>query len=368
MLEKFNLNHQPLLLEGVYDLNANFGLLNLQLPSREYLKTFDCWSYSRMFDHYNHYMWALWGKEVKWHSSDNNTIDFLKNEIYIDINMDSKNGYVENIKLNIEDIDTFLQFIEIFKNKDLSIKYCKSYRQWNKINDMSKASGIEIEIDSPKTPEKRRELIKKVKEHFGNNVYIETEANKDFPLEFTSNVVNIDNLEKTYDIVEFLLQNGCSFGDFSNIHIHVSKDYFGKNIKEIQNNLHKILILDYYHGKYDHLFNDKVIKYLSFTDEMCNKYKIDIHNDGFIQLLHNQFHDKNSSTKEDIYPRIDYFKWLRDPDNYHSIEFKWCSLIDKDTFEKSIKLLRQYLSVIKYSKKELFEICKKGEFNKIFLD
>ena len=366
MVENFKLEHQPCVLEGMYDLENSFGLLNLQLPSREYLQKFDCWSFSRMFDHYNHYMWALYGKEVKWHSSENNIISFTKNYVFIDIDMDSKNGYIENIQLDIQDINTFLEFIGIFQNRDFSIKYCKSYRRWNEIDDMKKASGIEIEINSPKSPEDRRLLIKNVKDHFNDFVYCETEAHKDFPIEFTSNIVNIDNLESTYDIVEFLLKNKCSFGEYSNIHIHVSSKMFGNNIDEIIDNLHKVLILDYYHGKQEQ-FISNVTGTFFYTDDMCKKYNLDIESPSFIRDLHHKFHDKDSSTKEDIYPRIDYFKWLRDPKNYHSIEFKWCLLKDRETFENSIKLLRKYLSVIKYSKKELLDICKQNEFEKIFL-
>lgn len=361
MVEQFKLIHQPCELSGMYDLDNNFGMMNWQLPDRKYLEKFDCWSFSRMFDHYNHYMWAMWGKTVSWHSSENNSITFSKEKVDIDINMDSDNGYVENIKLFIEDKDTFEQFLGIFKDQNLSIKYCKSYRIWNKIPDMSKASGIEIEINAPKTPEKRRELIKKVKEHYKNQVYVETEAHQDFPLEYTSNVVNIDEIEKTYDIVEFLTANGAEIGEFSNIHVHVSAKYFGKTTEEIIENLHKILILDYYHGKKEPYIGN-VTGTFFFTDDMCKKYRVDIQNKNAVKNLHEKFHDKDSSTKEDIYPRIDYFKWLRDPDNYHSIEFKWCLLKDRQKFEDSIKLLRKYLNIINFDKKEVLDKCKKGDF------
>lgn len=367
MIKTVYLNHQPLVIEGIYDLEANFGLINIQLPNREYLKKFDCWSYSRMFDHYNHYMWAMWGKEVEWHSSENNTITFSKTKVSIDIDMDSDGGYVKDIKLLIEDTETFNQFIGIFTNQDLSIKYCKSYRVWKEIEEPNKSSGIEIEINSPTTPEKRRKLIAEVKKKFGNNVYIETEANKDFPLEFTSNVVNIDNLESTYDIVDFLINNGCSIGEYSNIHIHISSKFFGNSKQEIINNLHKILILDYYHGKKEP-FIKNITGTFFYTDDMCKKYKLNITQNDFVEELHKSFHNKDSSTKEDIYPRIDYFKWLRDADNYHSIEFKWCLLKDRQTFNKSIELLRKYLSVINLDKHTLLNKCSNGDFKEIFGD
>lgn len=366
MLENVKLQHQPIELSVSYSLEDGFGLMNLSLPRSEYLRIFDCLSYSRMFDHYNHYMWALYGKELHWKSDEENAIYFKDSEINVNIELNPKARNIESIKMFIENKDTFLEFLNIFRDETVSIKYCKTFRVWNKIDDMSKASGIEIEIDSPKTADERRELIRKTKETFGNNVYIETEASKDYPLEFTSNVVNLDNLESTYDIIEFLVANGCSFGKFSNTHIHISKDYFGSTHDERLENLHKVLILDYYHGKQDSFISNDVSKYLSFTDDLCRKYGLDIHDEDFMKKLHKVYHDKDASTKEDIYPRIDYFKWYRDPDNYHSIEFKWCSLKDRKTFEDSVALIRQYLSVVKYTREELFEICESCDFEKVF--
>lgn len=364
-VKTIDLNHQPSEFYAEYSDGA--GLATWVLPTLDYLRIYDAISYYRLFDHYNHYMIGMWDKPIEWNLKykEYNNIQFNNNNIVVNIDTE-KGNVIDNIILQINSEDTFNQFLNMFKDTDYTIKYCKKFREHYPIEDKVNSCGIEIEIYAPKPAEKRRELIKKVKEHYGNFVYCETETNVDFPIEFTTNVVHLNELENQWSVIEFLVNNGCELGHLDNVHVHISKYFFGETQEEIMNNLHKIFILDYFHGKLEDNIPDFIKQHIDYTDFLCKKYNLKIEDDNFVYDLYNMYMNKTVDTKEDIYPRIDHTKWLRDPDNYHSVEFKWCYLEDKETYLKGIKLLKQYLSVIKYSKEELLRICKLGKFDEIF--
>lgn len=367
MLEKFKVEQQPIKFECEYDLQNGIGFATFDLGSeKEYLSKFDA-EYGRMFNHYRHYMYAMYGVDIIYDNTQSESvpgesITFKNNIIIVNLNLGKQ--LHTNVILDIYDKDTFLHFLSMFTDTDYTIKFCKTHRIWKPISDPSKGCGIEVEINSPKTPEERRNLIKNLKNKFGDFVYCETEATLEFPIEITTNIVNLNELKKVYDVVEFMINNGCEIAPISNIHIHVAKDFFGKTQNEILESLHKILFVEYYHGKNEKFINSEGRKIISYIDDLCQRYNLDIKDNNFMTKLSSYFHDKKI-TPEVVYPRIDYFKYLRDPDEYHSIEFKWLSLKDRKTFEEAVDLLFQYLNLCSLSFEDIYKLNLDDYFNNI---
>ena len=293
----------------------------------------------KTFLHIFRYISTYYNTNVKIYDSNSNVIVFKNNSIDVFIS-NYKLPYVE-FGYIIEDASTYNQFISVFKDSFYLTKYENIvYPIINKSRD-GFYLGVEFEVDIG--DKKLQELIPKIKKEYLNFMIAKTELDDDYNIvEFCIFPMPINKIGLLIDIIKNIYENISNKSDRNNIHMHVSKEYFGKNNDSIIDNLKKVVY-------FDSSINDVVKEMLQYAYSndtssltIVNKFNCDLR---YYYDKKREEYENNTNIR--YYMHINIYKLLHRVFNVNTIEFKWLVLSRENynNLELYMYLFLYYLSI-----------------------
>lgn len=329
----------PIIIDIEYDLNVNAGIIyNLNLHN------------DKTLTHIHIYMHTLYGISIKIQNEEeeNKKIIFDKDCIYV--NFTEKNHTLSNVIVEINNKNTFMNFIKMFKDDFFYLKHAhKNIKYYD--ND-SELYGIEIEMimdDLHNNFQDRNNLLKKLEQKYKKQIYCCTEDFGNHFIEINNYPMNIKNFYKLYWVIKFLENNGMTFNDTSNIHIHINKNMLGSDIAEIKKNINKLLV--YFYNIDDFIYNEMStntvdnLKVCSTIKYIVDKYIGFFNYKNVLQDLMNKSEIINKSERP---PRLNYYRLLSEFEEEKTFEFRLSTILnsDKDSFFKLICFVEYCIKIV----------------------
>lgn len=349
-------NQHPIVIDIEYDLKNKTGFIyRLDLHN------------NKVLTHIHIYMWTKYGKRIKI-IEDKSIKSIIFDDDEIIINFTEDDYYLENVLAFIQSENTFIEFLNMFKDDFFYLKHAHKHIKYYDENE--ELYGIEIEmIINPDMDnvETRNKLLNNLKNKYHNQIYICTEDLRDHFIEINNYPMKLENFYKLWYVIKYVEENGMTFNDTSNIHIHVNKEIIGNNINEIKENINKLLVF-FYHID-DFIYKEMSTKKIDDW-KVCStiKYVVDkyVGHFNFERVLDDLLVEANIINENERPLRLNYYRLLSEYEEENTFEFRLSTILDskKETFFKLICFVEYCVKeVIKKDLNEVNELTIEDFYN-----
>ena len=315
----------------------------------------------KTFLHLKRYIETYYGTKVNIVNSEANVIIFKNDEIDIFIqdyrNLELKFGYIIDNKL------TYDQFINVFKDSFYMTKYEQYVYPVKTRSSKGVYIGVEIEVDIGKN--KFCDLVGKIKDEYLDHMIAKTELDDNYNIiEFCVFPTPIENIDFLIGLIKHLYDDISIKSDRTNIHMHVTKEYFGATNNDIINNLKKLIY-------FDSNIDDVVQKMLlyGYSHNASSKSVVEEFNNSPIEYYDVRRKEYELNTDIRYYMHVNIYKLIHRQFNTNTVEFKWLALNEENyrNIDEYVNLFIYMISLISKPENEVKNITY-NDFKKWYKD